>query len=325
MSNSTPHMTDDLLVKHLLGEATIEEQEQVQAWCNAAEENRRYYDQFKKLWDQSLKIAGTRLVDEDAAFIRLQNRINNNQATSKTQTRRLNRANWLAIAASVVLVCMLSYWGLNYFSRVTIINLQSNNKVLVDTLSDGSVVTMNALSQLSYPNRFSGDTRAVYLSGEAFFKITPDKTKPFIINVNGVTVRVVGTSFNVKSRNGKTEVIVETGIVNVNRDKNSISLKPGEKTVVLKSGNSLTKQSTRGKLYSYYINKELVCDSTPLSELVAALNEIYGAHIVIAKPSLNKLPITTVFKNQSLEQILLVVTGTFPITAVHKSNQIILK
>jgi ferric-dicitrate binding protein FerR (iron transport regulator) len=233
--------------------------------------------------------------------------------------------NRLAIAASLILVCTVSYFTLNYWSKVTTVNLQSNNKVLTDTLSDGSVITMNALSRLTYPDKFKGNTRTVGLEGEAFFKITPDKTKPFIINVNGVTVRVVGTSFNIKSRNGKTEVIVETGIVNVSRAKNSINLNPGEKTVVLKSDDNFNKQRIQGKLYSYYINNELVCDRTPLSELVAALNEIYGAHIVITKQSLNQLPITTVFKKQPLEQVLSVVTATFPITVEHKGSQIILK
>lgn len=325
MSNNNTHMNDDLLVKYLVGEATPSEHQQVQEWIEAGEENRQYYEQFKKIWDGSINAISPRNVDEDAAFARLQYRIKNTPAVPEGETRPIRRINWLAIAASLILVCAAGYFAANYFGRVSVINLQSNNRVLTDTLPDGSVITMNTLSQFSYPNRFKEATRTVSLQGEAFFKITPDKTKPFIIKVNGVTVRVVGTSFNIKSRNGKTEVIVATGIVNVSRDKNSINLNPGEKTVVLKSGDSFSKVNTRGNLYSYYVNKELVCDQTPLSELVAALNEVYGSHIIIANHALDKLPYTTVFKDQSLDQILSVVSETFKITVEHKGSKIILK
>jgi transmembrane sensor len=69
----------------------------------------------------------------------------------------------------------------------------------------------------------------------------------------------------------------------------------------------------------------LVCDQTPLNELVEALNGIYGQHIVIANPQLKRMAITTIFKDQSLDQILDVVAETFKISVEHKNGQIILK
>ena len=96
-------------------------------------------------------------------------------------------------------------------------------------MPDGSVITVNKNSTLSYPSEFKGKTREVALNGEAFFKVTPNKEKPFIIHVNDVTVRVVGTSFNIRSEKGKTEVIVETGIVQVTKNKRTVSLLPKRK------------------------------------------------------------------------------------------------
>lgn len=328
MSTSNTHMNDDLLVKYLVGEATPDESAQVQQWISAAEQNRQYFDQFKKIWDESLLVGNSRNVDEDAAFARLQNRIHSTAAqTAKIAVLRPVRpAYWLRIAAALLVFCTIGYFVVSYLNRpVAIINLQSKNRVLTDTLPDGSVVTMNRLSQIDYPKEFGSNNRTVTLKGEAFFKVTPDKTKPFIIKVNDVTVKVVGTSFNIKSREGKTEVIVETGIVNVSKHKNSINLRPGEKTEVTRGSNSFNKQIISGKLYSYYINKELVCNQTPLNELVHALNDIYGANILIARPSLKSMPITTVFKDQSLEQVLNVIAETFKISVTRKNNQIILK
>ncbi|MNL57536.1 hypothetical protein D3C87_1811100 [compost metagenome] len=78
-------------------------------------------------------------------------------------------------------------------------------------------------------------------------------------------------------------------------------------------------------MYNYYRNKELVCDETPLQELVVALNEIYNANIIIKNPSLKEKPLTTVFKDQSLDQVLEVIQETFRIEIERKNNQILLE
>src|SRR6185295_8602769 len=81
---------------------------------------------------------------------------------------------------------------------------QTGQNVLVDTLSDGSVITLNKRSTITYPSKFKGNTRAIALKGEAFFNVAPDQKKPFIISVNDEQETVVGTSFNIKSENGNT-------------------------------------------------------------------------------------------------------------------------
>nr|WP_294944218.1 FecR domain-containing protein [uncultured Mucilaginibacter sp.] len=328
MSKSNGHISDDLLVKYLVGEATPAETIAVEIWLAVDEPNVVHFNQLKRIWDESLQLANTSTVDEDAAYSRLQNRIKNMPETDGAKVVELHpkKTNWLAIAAAILVLCTAGYFTLNYFSGpASIIRLASNNSVRTDTLPDGSVITMNKMSQLAYPKNFKGGIRSVNLQGEAFFKVTPDKAKPFIIKVNDVTIKVVGTSFNIKSRNGKTEVVVATGIVNVAKNHNSINLNPGERTEIDNSKDHLGKQSVKGNLYSYYVNKELVCDQTPLTDLVQALNSIYSANILIGNKALEQLPITTVFKGQSLEQVLLVVQETFKIKVERKNGQIILK
>ena len=99
-----------------------------------------------------------------------------------------------------------------------------------DTLPDGSFVTLNKNSSIHYPKKFPGRKRNIELKGEAFFTVTPDKEKPFVISVNDVTVTVVGTSFNIKSVSGKTQVVVESGIVQVTKNNKTIELKPAGKS-----------------------------------------------------------------------------------------------
>lgn len=334
MSNANTPIDDDMLVKYLLGEVTPAEYLLVEEWISASAENRREYERFKLIWDESQQIAAGANVDEDAAYLRLHKRIHTTQPTAKpaARIRPLKLSHWVGLAASVVLICTVLWLTFNHVydnGSISVVKVESLGKVRTANLPDGSVITLNSHSTLIYPAIFKGEQRPVSLQGEAFFKVAPDKSKPFIIKVNDVTVRVVGTSFNVKERNGKTEVIVETGIVKVSKKQNSISLNPGERLTINKDQNALSKETSKGKLYNYYLTGELVCDHTPLAELVPTLNEVYGAHIVIGNKNLQNLPITTVFKKQSLDDVLAIIADTFEgtskITVVRKGKQIILK
>lgn len=327
MSYTGMPINDDLLVKYLVGEATPAEAEAIQNWLAADKANQQEYENFKLIWDESQQIAGTRNVDEDAAFIRLQNRLNK-EAASVAKVRKMKPRYWVGLAASVLLVCTVAWLTVSRYyenGSIAVVKIDSHDKTRVAALPDGSEVTLNSHSTLIYPEKFTGKIRPVTMLGEAFFKVSPDKTKPFIIKVNGVTVRVVGTSFNVKSRGGKTQVIVETGIVNVSEKSKNINLNPGEKVLVTKKDGLQAKENIRGKLYNYYVTHELVCDETPLHELVASLNEVYGTHISIGNKAIENLPITTVFKDQALDDVLLVIKETLKVKVEKGKKGIVLR
>ena len=185
-------------MKYLLNEATADEQGQVTQWLVADDANQTYYNQLKKIWDDSRQLALTSTVDENKAWQKFQQKIH------PTPVRAKNFG-WMRIAASVVIVAgigLLAYLLLNKPARE--VTVAANQIVLNDTLSDGSVVTVNKGSSITYSTKFKGGTRRVALKGEAFFNVTPNKQKPFIVSVNDVEITVVGTSFDVKSVNGKT-------------------------------------------------------------------------------------------------------------------------
>jgi len=326
MSQNNRNMNDDLLVKYLVGETNADENATVEIWLKADEKNQNYYNGFKKIWEDSLVLAQNTTVDENAAWKRLQNRIQEKDVP--VHNLKKSSFNWLQIAASVLLISTLGWLSYSYFenkSANTLITIQATNSILNDTLPDGTTITLNKNSSLTFTQKFKGNTRPVTLKGEAFFNVSHDKTKPFIITINDVTVQVVGTSFNVKNKNGKTTVDVETGIVKVSKNKDQVELRHGEKVIISDQDLKLLKSISKGRLYNYYRNKELVCDQTPLQELVEALNEIYNVNIIIKNPELHEKPITTIFKDQSLDQILEVIQETFLIKIERKNNQILLK
>jgi len=325
MNADNKHITDDLLVKHLLAETDADENLQVEQWINENEANRKYYADFKLIWQESEHIAANNNPDEDAAWNRLQNRIGKNDNEQAKKIVPLFKSGWLKIAVAILLISAVGYFAYNQFYNNNTINKISGTTTLTENLPDGSSVTLNSNSQIIYPLRFQGNQRLVQLSGEGFFKVAPDKAKPFIIKIKNVTISVVGTSFNVKNVEGSTEVIVATGIVKVNSHGKQVLLHPGEKVIADENNDKLTVEESKGSLYNYYITKALICDRTPLYQLVDKLNQVYGVHIQIANKQLYDLPITTVFRGQSLNQVLKVIAETFNIKVENNGNLILLK
>lgn len=319
---------DELLVKYLLGETTAAEEQSVLEWIAANEDNKRHFLHFKTIWEESRALSVKSQLDADQAWERFKairaagsggNVIPFVPARSKG---RMRVARMAAAVAVLVTGSFAAYFFLNKPGNVV---LASADKVLTDTLPDGSVITLNKNSTLAYSNDFNKTNRKVTLTGEAFFHVTPDKQKPFEITVDEVQVKVVGTSFNVKNTAEETEVIVETGIVKVDLQRQSASVLPEQKAVVRKKEQALEVKSNHDDLYNYYRTRKFICRNTPLSELAMALNSAYDVNIVIPEKRIGDLRLTTIFKDMSLNEILNVVTLTFNLNIEQKNGEIILK
>jgi transmembrane sensor len=138
-------------------------------------------------------------------------------APTFSQTIRLHRLK-IAIAALVIIIAGLGYWSIEKG-----VLLAPAEKEIVTTgkrktvkLPDGTLITLEPNSRLTYPNRFTGSTREVHLTGEGYFEVKPNHEKPFIVYTPYVIATVLGTSFNVEAyANGIARVVVTTGRVKV--------------------------------------------------------------------------------------------------------------
>jgi len=305
----------------MLGEASDAERAIVSKWIDASASNLAYYTELKRTWDISRALQPSLTADENKAWQKFMQRVHEGEA--KPMARRFG---WARVAASIIVVAALAAIGYMLFNKPSKeILVQASQAVMIDTLPDKSIVTINKGSSIAYASEFKGGSRALRLKGEAFFNIAPDKKKPFIISVNDVQITVVGTSFNVKGVNGTTEVIVETGIVHVVKGESSIDLRPNESILIGIQDNVLATKQVGDHLYNYYRTKQFVCEDTPLWKLVQILNEAYSAHITFGDDRLKELKLNTTFDNQSLDQVLNVISLTFDIKVVKEGNTIILQ
>lgn len=329
------HITDEILINYLLKEADTETTLAVEKWLSESESNLHYYNQFKEIWDKSQCLAPQEVPSAEEAWNRFLNRIHDRNISKPVILWRR-----LFSVAAILLLVFGTYilWprkesvrpivmGENNMDTITeILQITSSNISLIDTLSDQSVVTLNRKATLNVPSQFSSFERRVQLKGEAFFNIQPNKSKPFIIETqNDVEIKVLGTSFNVKAYADFTEVVVETGTVQLRKFDKLVILHANEMARIDNMDSTMLVRKTKDKLYKYYRSREFECDNTPLWKVVEVLNEAYEDTIVIENRELKKMPLTARFSNESLESVLNVLSETFEIKVEKKGNKYILK
>ncbi len=317
-------MNDDLIIKYLLKEASPEEEAQVREWISASLENEKEFSRFELIWNSSKKLEQNTDADPEAAWDSFKARVSQTGKKEAPVRTLAQRYGWLKVAA--VLFIVAGAWSFYSIFNSGYDTIEAGDLVRTEMLPDGSEVTLNRNTLLSYRKNFKGETRSVKLeNGEVFFNVSPDKSKPFVIEADDVIVKVVGTSFNVKHINKSTEVIVETGIVQVSMNKQMIELKRGEKVLIRDKNSTLRMEASTDQLYNYYRSKLFVADNTPLWRVVEILNEAYDSNIIIDNNQIKDLPLTTTFKDEPLDSIVNVITQTFKITAVKQDGKIILR
>ncbi len=334
MDKPIPYQPDALLVKFLLGEANTEEVNEASNWIAASAENEIYFHQVRKAWEKSRSFPPIQEIDENTAWKRFQERLELQPATENTSESGKYHLmpflrNRLARVAAILLLAVstiaLAYFFTNEYVNQGFRQFVTTSTIEQKRLPDGSSIVLNKNSSLSYPAKFSGNERLVKFQGEGFFSIQPDKNKPFIIQVNNLLVKVVGTSFNIREGKGKTEIIVETGVVEVIHKQENVELHPGQKVIFSASKGQFEKEAQTDKLYDYYRTKEFTCDNTPLWKLAEVLGEAYGIEIIISNPAIRNLPLTTRFEEQSLDNILSIIAQTLDVKVEKTAGKIILK
>ena len=233
---------DDLIVKYLLGSADADETTRIERWLAADERNRERLRQFRSLWDLSGRTVVSARPDTQEALGQLRQRIGRGNMAMR-QSERVMLRKGLAAAVLVGLLCI----GVVIFvvgrrlgnSRVAMEGGGGTAIVGVtvtvpgkDTLPDGSVVTLAPHSQFIYTPGLTGDSRTISLEGDADFSVVSDPARPFVVLAGDIAVRVLGTSFLVRSGPDSTAVIVTTGVVEVSREKDSVIVRAGERLTV---------------------------------------------------------------------------------------------
>ncbi|WP_338876142.1 FecR family protein [Spirosoma sp. SC4-14] len=264
---------------------------------------------------------------------------------------------WVA-AASVVVSVGLAIWLYGFFmnqrhrqttyadlTKASGVRLQEkvNNtaQIMNVVLNDGSVVTLQPKSRLSYPSQFEARSRTVYLNGEAFFDVVKNPAKPFLIYANQTVTQVLGTSFLVRAYDNEQNVVVtvRTGRVSVYKQQDfekaqqlgsqkilGVILMPNQQMTLNLDNNRLQKQSVEQPraLQPEMVKQEQVYEDAPVAKVFENIERAYGVKLLYTKEDLSACLVNITFSNESLLERLEVICQTIGATYEVQDGQIVI-
>lgn len=279
-------------------------------WMISTDSTKEQEKAFRKLWSRT---KGKATENTDKSFQQVLDKLGIEQAPEI----RINRWKvWRTVAAAAVIVfssVTATLWiTYSYFDKdnATMVERYSKNGLRETiVLPDGSVIHLNSGSYIFYPENLEGKTRAVYLVGEADFKVAKNPKKPFIVRSANMMVTALGTEFNVKAYPEEelmTTTLIE-GKVKVNcNDTASYFLVPGQQIIYTKS--TLKSQLVEANIadVTAWQRGEVVLNKVTISEIIKNLERHYGITFHTSKKKLlNQDRYNFVFKeNANIKEVL---------------------
>lgn len=312
------HQFNDLIRRYQQGKASSAEQRLLDEWLKQRSKGAL----FNQLSPEAKEMIGTNLWKH----------ITEKQQRTNKPTRLIPL--WARSTAAVILLSLLSYGIWKFINpehskqiAITTLYAHSSGPVHKVILSDGSIIWLKGNSTLTYPSVFSGKKRPVSLKGEALFEIAKDSLHPFVIQCDGLTATVRGTSFNIKTGIKKTEVLVLTGKVALNATHNqqNITVLPNEKAIYDNAANQIEKVSTakietilsmEGTEYDMFFN------DNPLKEVIKKLEGKFNVKITLNDSVLESELFTANLTDQSLNNSLDILRSVLNINYEQKGDKI---
>ncbi|HEY8935058.1 MAG TPA: FecR domain-containing protein [Cyclobacteriaceae bacterium] len=309
----TPAEFEKLLDRYIRQECTQQQEEYILSW-------------YEKIGgDETFEIKEEHRIVLEA---KLWSRIESRMKSSTTPPRTINKTSWYWRAAAVLLI-MASVGSLyllpfqlskntekrsasNETEQTHIIN--DKNIPYEVVLEEGSRITLQPASEIRFAKKFDNGKREVYLKGEAFFQVTKDPTRPFLVYSKEVVTRVLGTSFTIKAyqQDKAVSVVVKTGIVSVTskvKDKTlngvvlqEVILKPNQEAIYDIDKENLSKKIVETPLIvlakpTLFTMKY---DGASVSNIFKVLEENYGIDIVFDEQQFVDCTLTTTFADEGL-------------------------
>lgn len=332
-----------LVSLQLAGEATPEELEELHALLQQHPEKGLQVDVMRNMWKNEGRVPAGKMKNFDRHLQRLNAHLAGPalqyEPAEAEQSSRPVRSifRWMFAAATVVALALLTWLVFVPGKEKKLAATHSPGNTVTTkpgsksqiTLPDGTQVWINADSKITYDQNFPGKFREVHLIGEAYFDVARDTTRPFIIHTRSIDVRVLGTSFNVRSYPNEktTETALIHGTVEVtlhNKPEKKFILKPNEKLVVNNEDTvaatgqhkaaaepllTLTrvrfnKNDSSSSVETMWVRNKLAFENETFEKMAIEMERWYNVSFNIKNEQLKKLHFYGVFENKSLPEVL---------------------
>ena len=280
----------------------------------------------KELWEKLRKMNDNREINVDKAWGKVYSRINESGYTATKNRGRIimMRNRFMKIAAAAVILIGIGAVSLYLatMNKQIVVTTNNDQRNVEINLPDGSNIFLNRNTELVYSANFGKSGRHVDLSGEAFFEISHDPSKPFTVNAGKASIEVLGTSFNIITNNpdSAVEVYVETGKVKLsnNTGTQNIIVDPG---YVGTMDTKLTgKKLNENPNYISWKTGKLVYDRQKLETVFNDLKRVHDMEIIADEPGILDETWTSSIDNQSQDTIIRLICASFNLRYTRDGN-----
>lgn len=288
---------DSLIVKYLDNEAADEEKVMLDEWINFSQDNKHYFNRMVKAWEQS----HIYLQDEDCAGKRF---LHFRQLLHQGRLRRITYGSSAAAAVALIVLAIHFFMPSSVVVLLSEVAFDQKKEVV---LPDGSVVWLNKNSRIQYPEDFVSH-RKVYLTGEAYFDVTENRGRPFVVETSDLTVRVLGTRFVVTDYNDEevAEAVLESGKIQLVTQKTgeAFLLHPGQMASHNRALGETRLELVDAHHFTDWIKNRLVFENTDLKDVFMQLEKWYGIKIKCADATVLQTPVSLTVDIETKEEIL---------------------
>ena len=283
---------DNYIQSFLNGSLGAEGHTVLRQWIKEKPENRYYFQAQVAIWKATGVISNAEEFDVTGAI----NRFNK-------KAKQVNRIDFyrctlrFSVVAIILLICGISSLFFLW---------QSEGRVS----EVGSIVWLNAGSKVKYDSNFAKASRKVELTGEGYFEVSKNKELPFVVSTGKLSVKVLGTKFNLKSyeEDSELKVTLKEGAVKVGDfliDAAPVELKPNQRFTLRKADLSMQVDSVDASHIDNWRNGAMTFDKVPLEEIAKELKRLYNIPIRIESDKLKQIVYYSDFQeNVSVEKVL---------------------
>jgi len=293
----------ELVSKVLASEASYDEKQQLKKLLIENKEQTLLYNQLKEYWDADVKITNKNTESFEAKVL---SQLNFEPEIRKSKYKKL----YLRIASVAAIMFFVMTCGMVYLymAEPNEVYTYSAQSVPVEyLLADGTKVTLNKNSSLTFASDFGDKRRDVKLIGEAFFKVAKDKTRPFAVEALGTKTEVLGTSFNVRAntKTGNVTTTLVEGSVRFKAKNCEQMLKPGEEIAFNTNSKKFELTKTDTQYNTAWVSGRYNYKNITFADFVNKLEKIYEIKIDISDARIANRIVSASFLNEEpVEEIL---------------------
>lgn len=245
---------------------------------------------------QSLKFDAHRVSDHEKTVLwqKIEEKISSGRRSSEANRRFFDWSFYMK-AAAVFAVAIMSIALFVHLAgeknpipapETQIVKSTTAGEKLTVKLQDGSLVKLNSQSRIAYPEQFHVNERRITLEGEAFFDVSKDTARAFVVNAGKLSVKALGTSFSISNYSGADSVCVSLtgGAVSVRHDSQTVLLQAGQMACFNIVKNTLTRYDWLDKELTGWIDDMIIFENADWSEIESRLERWFGVEIINKKP-----------------------------------------